>query len=491
MLVGLKWTESRPNSIDGTLMPWLDTLWSTLLQHFPLPPHLHILPSDARPPPRISLTPVPIPSTSTSLPFITPSGMMQATLKQNKRVTAQDHFQDTRHIILEFEEDLNYEAGDILEVRPENLSEDVDQFLKVMKWQDQADQVFDIRGVTKGELASIITFSHTATDISVKERPLPSHWPRQTTLRQLFTHYLDVFAVPRRSFFEWLSYFTSAELETEKLQEFCSAEGQVSTDCSATFRWRYSNTFDVHQDDMYSYANRPRRTIAEVLTEFKSAVIPLEYITDLFPEIRPRQFSIASSAKVSLDLCRHVMRGGLVDSASRQKNPRTVELLVAIVKYKTILKLPRRGIATSWLAQLQPGQKLSVGFASGSMRLPADLSTPVVVVGPGTGIAPFRAFVQERLSQQEDISRGALANGHSSLVDRNGILVFFGCRSRQSDYYFQEEWENLHESKQITFDLAASRDQEDKVYVQHRILEQSKLLWDYLGLKNGVLYISG
>jgi sulfite reductase alpha subunit-like flavoprotein len=125
------------------------------------------------------------------------------------------------------------------------------------------------------------------------------------------------------------------------------------------------------------------------------------------------------------------------------------------------------------------------------MRLPADLSTPVVVVGPGTGIAPFRAFVQERLSQQDNISRGALANGHSSLVDRNGILVFFGCRSRQSDYYFQEEWENLHESKQITFDLAASRDQEDKVYVQHRILEQSKLLWDYLGLKNGVLYISG
>lgn len=53
------------------------------------------------------------------------------------------------------------------------------------------------------------------------------------------------------------------------------------------------------QDDMYSYANRPRRTIAEVLTEFKSAVIPMEYIADLFPEIRPRQFSIASSSKVS------------------------------------------------------------------------------------------------------------------------------------------------------------------------------------------------
>lgn len=64
------------------------------------------------------------------------------------------------------------------------------------------------------------------------ERPLPSHWPRQTTLRQLFTHYLDIFAVPRRSFFEWLSYFTTAELETEKLQEFCTADGQVPLEAS-------------------------------------------------------------------------------------------------------------------------------------------------------------------------------------------------------------------------------------------------------------------
>lgn len=132
-------------------MPWLDTLWSTLLQHFPLPPQLHILPPHTRPPPRISLTPVPIPSTSTTLPFIVPSGMIQATLKQNKRVTAGDHFQDTRHIILEFEDDLNYDAGDILEVRPENLPEDVEQFLKVMKWEDRADEVFDMMSVTRGK----------------------------------------------------------------------------------------------------------------------------------------------------------------------------------------------------------------------------------------------------------------------------------------------------------------------------------------------------
>lgn len=115
----------------------------------------------------------------------------------------------------------------------------------------------------------------------ITDRPLPSHWPAIMTLRELLTEHLDIFSVPRRSFFEFLSYFTTDELETEKLQEFCSAEGQ---------------------EDLWDYCNRTRRTIFEVLQEFKSAAgdgkIPLDYLLDLFPEIRPRQFSIASSIKV-------------------------------------------------------------------------------------------------------------------------------------------------------------------------------------------------
>ena len=152
-----------------------------------------------------------------------------------------------------------------------------------------------------------------------------------------------------------------------------------------------------------------------------------------------------------------------------------------------MLKTPRKGIATSWLAQLQPGQKVAVGFTSGSMRLPPSTSTPIILIGPGTGIAPFRAFVQERLAIEK--SNGQHTNG--VVEDKANTLVFFGCRSKNSDFYFKEEWEALHASGQITFDLAASRDQEDKIYVQHRLLKQSKLVWDYLGRQNGILYISG
>ena len=126
------------------------------------------------------------------------------------------------------------------------------------------------------------------------------------------------------------------------------------------------------------------------------------------------------------------------------------------------------------------------------MRLPSDPATPIIVIGPGTGIAPFRAFIQERLADQSlKQEHQKLQNGDTSQPSKRNNLVFFGCRSQRSDYYFQEEWSGLHASGQITFDLAASRDQEEKVYVQHRILEQSKLIWEYLGLKGGVLYISG
>jgi sulfite reductase alpha subunit-like flavoprotein len=208
---------------------------------------------------------------------------------------------------------------------------------------------------------------------------------------------------------------------------------------------------------MYDYANRPRRTIHEVLQEFRSAEVPIEYIADIFPEIRPRQFSIASSSR---------------------RSRKRVELLVAIVKYKTKLHAPRKGVATAWLATLKPGQKLSVGFTNGTMDFPEDPAVPIILIGPGTGIAPFRSFVQDRLEQ---------------VPEAGEILVFFGCRSKQSDFYFAKEWAEMARSSNgsVRLVLAASRDQEDKVYVQHKIAEEAEAVWRFIGEQNGRVYISG
>ena len=144
--------------------------------------------------------------------------------------------------------------------------------------------------------------------------------------------------------------------------------------------------------------------------------------------------------------------------------------------YRTILQAPRKGIATSWLSKLTEGQKIAVEFVPGSMRLPADPRIPIVLIGPGTGIAPFRSFVQERLTLHPPSCN---------------ILVFFGCRSASKDFYFAEEWKKWQELGKLKLVLAASRDQTSKVYVQNKILEETELVWQYLGEQGGYLYVSG
>jgi sulfite reductase alpha subunit-like flavoprotein len=108
------------------------------------------------------------------------------------------------------------------------------------------------------------------------------------------------------------------------------------------------------------------------------------------------------------------------------------------------------------------------------MRLPEANSMPLILVGPGTGIAPFRAFIQQRRLSQ--------ASGD--------ILVFFGCRSRQADFFYEEEWQQAQESGELELVVAASRDQQEKVYVQHKIVEYAKRVWELLQ-KGAVVYICG
>jgi sulfite reductase (NADPH) flavoprotein alpha-component len=110
-----------------------------------------------------------------------------------------------------------------------------------------------------------------------------------------------------------------------------------------------------------------------------------------------------------------------------------------------------------------------------AFRLPADPAAPVIMVGPGTGIAPFRAFLEERD-----------AAGHTG---RNWL--FFGNQRRDSDFLYREELEDLATRRVLTrMDLAFSRDQANKVYVQHRMLESAQELWRWLA--NGAhLYVCG
>ena len=143
---------------------------------------------------------------------------------------------------------------------------------------------------------------HSNYSITVTiDTPLPANLPVPCTIRHLATHYLDIQCVPRRYFFELLMNFTKSPMEKERLAEFCSADGQVS---NSGYK---ADILICLQDELYSYCNRVRRTSLEVLMDFPSATanIPLTYLFDLFPEMQPRAFSIASSTTVSIAIETH------------------------------------------------------------------------------------------------------------------------------------------------------------------------------------------
>ncbi|XP_010562921.1 NADPH-dependent diflavin oxidoreductase 1 isoform X4 [Haliaeetus albicilla] len=380
---------------DAVVDPWLLALWDKILALYPLPPGLEIISPDVRPPPKYTLHYLaedsPYPNGGLLQPIApraVPSELhpFAARVVSNQRVTAESHFQDVR--LIEFDvtgSGIMFSAGDVVMIQPQNCPEDVQQFCQLLRLDP------DRRFVLKP----------TEPDAS-----LPALLPQPCTIRHLVTHYLDISCVPRRSFFELLSYFSTNELEREKLQEFSSAQGQ---------------------EELYSYCNRPRRTTLETLWDFPhtTCAIPPEYLLDLIPRIRPRAFSIASSMLA---------------------HPDRIQILVAVVRYKTQLSKPRRGLCSTWLASLNPEQgdfRVPLWVKKGGMKFPADPDTPVIMIGPGTGVAPFRAAIQERVAQ-----------------GRRGNCLFFGCRQKSKDFYCQAEWEELVTKGFLTLFTAFSRDQE-------------------------------
>lgn len=212
--------------------------------------------------------------------------------------------------------------------------------------------------------------------------PVPSHLRRPLPLSTIASQYWNLNAVPRPRAFELLALNSTNDLEREKLIEFTTPAGQ---------------------QDLFSYVNRPRRTILEVLHEFPHSVrsLTLPVLFELFEPINPRSFSIAS--------CRE---SGCLD------------LLVAIVEYRTMLKAPRKGLCSNWLAGLCVGDRLRAVIKKGTMKLPAvGDRTPIVMVGPGTGLAPFRSILQESKYRREEG------------VDCGPMALFFGSRSRRGDFH--------------------------------------------------------
>ena len=147
-----------------------------------------------------------------------------------------------------------------------------------------------------------------------------------------------------------------------------------------------------------------------------------------------------------------------------------------------MLKLPRRGVCTTWLANLAPGTKLQVGLQKGFITLPRDPATPVVCVGPGTGVAPMRAVIQERLLPRAGVVRSPREEEDT---------LYFGCRSEAKDHHYGAEWRALAAEGKLVYRAAFSRDGPRKVYIQHKMREDADALAHMLWDEEGVFYLCG
>ena len=195
--------------------------------------------------------------------------------------------------------------------------------------------------------------------------------------------------------------------------------------------------------------------VSDVLQEHPVTGLGAQSFVDMLRKLQPRLYSIASSQKWM---------------------PDQVDLTVAVTRFTADGKR-RNGVASTYLAERrEPGETVEVYVDHNKgFKLPPDPDAAMIMIGPGTGVAPFRAFLQER---EETGASG-----------RNWL--FFGDRRFREDFLYQAEWQRFLKDGRLTrMDVAFSRDQADKVYVQDRVRERSRDLFEWLE-EGAYLYVCG
>lgn len=358
-----------------------------------------------------------------------------STLTENRRVTPQKHWQDVRRISLTIPESVNYVPGDMIAITPKSSPKDAQILIDLMGWQEQADKAISL----------------VPTGDSPASSPIPGldSYPN-LTLRSLLTDYLDVKGIPRRAFFSSIAHYTDNELHKERLLEFTNPE---------------------YLDELWDYTTRPRRSIIEVLHEFDSVKIPWQHAVSVLPVIRARQFSIASGGE-----------------RKRTADGTQFELLIAIVKYQTVIKRIREGVCTKYLSTLRPGSTLRIQLQPGGLNSSQQqLTAATVLIGPGTGIAPLRSMLWEKAALVQ-----AFREQHPGVEPPIGpTVLLYGGRNRTSDFFFEGEWGYLSTLIPLQVLTAFSRDQPQKVYVQDTVHQNFGLFFRLLHEMQGSVYVCG
>ncbi|XP_075219930.1 cytochrome P450 reductase isoform X2 [Lycorma delicatula] len=320
---------------------------------------------------------------------------------------------------------MRYDTGDHAAVYAKNRDENVNRLGELL-------------GV---DLDTIFTLTNTDEDSS-KKHPFPCPCSYRTAL----TYYIDITSNPRTHILKELSEYCTNPDEQAKLKLMAST--------SPEGKQMYNNW--IIQDN---------RNIIHILEDMPSCKPATDHLCELLPRLQCRYYSISSSAKLY---------------------PTTVHITAVKVEYKTPTGRVNKGICTTWLGEKMPTKDedavkplVPVFIRKSQFKLPTRPQTPIIMIGPGTGLAPFRGFIQER-----DLLRKA----GKPVGD---TILYFGCRRKDEDYLYQDELAEYVKNGTLKLYVAFSREKAEKEYVTHLLTMNGSELWNVIGDNNGHLYVCG
>ncbi|KAH9509802.1 hypothetical protein Btru_045236 [Bulinus truncatus] len=341
---------------------------------------------------------------------------------------------------------LSFTPGSTIAIVCANNSSEVDLFFKRLQLTEIAD---------KKAVLSVI--ANTAK----RRASVPPHIPPTSTLRHIFTTCLDIREPPSKAFIRTLINYTTNANEVRRLQQLCSKEGAA----------------------LYTeHIRECRISLLDILYAFPSCNPPVERLLEHLPRLQPRPYSVCSYPEYKENVIDVVFNVIEIQGDPTKGN-----------------FYSRRGICTGWLDDIT--KPLQCGNNREQIRIPIylrtsqyflppeDLSKPIIMIGPGTGVAPFVGFLQQRYIKRQKLSNGELYGE---------TWLFFGCRNKEKDFLFREELIEFESNGTLTkLNVTFSRDipsppsEHVARYVQEKLrimaTEISRLIVDH----DAVVYVCG